>query len=53
MTGYSQSAVFLLTGNEAPKDARYSRPESIEMRPLVPKGIFQFDKLEVKLLVEV
>ena len=26
-------------GNEAPQDARYSRQESIEVRPLVPKGI--------------
>ena len=26
--------------NEAPQDARYSRQESIEVRPLVPKGIF-------------
>ena len=25
--------------NEAPQDARYSRQESIEVRPLVPKGI--------------
>ena len=32
-------AVFSLpTGNEAPQDARYSRQESIEVRPLVPKG---------------
>ena len=30
---------FLLTENEAPQDARYSRYESIEVRPLVPKGI--------------
>ena len=29
---------FLLTENEAPQDARYSRYESIEVRPLVPKG---------------
>ena len=26
--------------NEAPQDARYSRQESIEVRPLVPKGNF-------------
>ena len=30
---------FLLTENEAPQDARYSRQESIEVRPFVPKGI--------------
>ena len=29
----------MLTENEAPQDARYSRQESIEVRPLVPKGI--------------
>ena len=28
-----------LRSNEAPQDARYSRQESIEVRPLVPKGI--------------
>ena len=30
---------FLLTESEAPQDARYFRQESIEVRPLVPKGI--------------
>lgn len=30
--------------NEAPQDARYSRQESIEVRPLVPKGIFRYSK---------
>lgn len=33
--------------NEAPQDARYSRQESIEVRPLVPKGIFQLRKTEI------
>ena len=32
---------FLLTENEAPQDALLSI-ESIEVRPLVPKGIFRF-----------
>ena len=37
---YSRScSILLLTENEAPQDARYSRQESIEVRPLVPKGI--------------
>ena len=29
---------FLLTENEAPQDARYSRQERMKVRPLVPKG---------------
>ena len=36
---FSVGQFFLLTGNEAPQDARYFRQESIEVRPLVPKGI--------------
>ena len=31
-------AVFLLTENEVPQDARYFRQESIEVRPLAHKG---------------
>ena len=39
MTKHSRSCSFLLlTGNEAPQDALLSI-ESIEVRPLVPKGI--------------
>ena len=39
MTKHSRSSSFLLlTGNEAPQDALLST-ESIEVRPLVPKGI--------------
>ena len=39
MTQHSRSSSFLLlTGNEAPQDALLST-ESIEVRPLVPKGI--------------
>ena len=39
MTQHSRSGSFLLlTGNEAPQDALLSI-ESIEVRPLVPKGI--------------
>ena len=39
MTQHSRSSSFLLlTGNEAPQDALLSI-ESIEVRPLVPKGI--------------
>ena len=39
MTKHSRSCSFLLlTGNEAPQDALLST-ESIEVRPLVPKGI--------------
>ena len=37
---------FLLTENEAPQDARYSRQESIEVRPLVPKGILSVRQTE-------
>ena len=35
---FSVMQLFLLTENEAPQDARYSRQESIEVRSLVPKG---------------
>ena len=39
MTKHARSSSFLLlTGNEAPQDALLST-ESIEVRPLVPKGI--------------
>jgi len=39
VTQHSRSCSFLLlTGNEAPQDALLST-ESIEVRPLVPKGI--------------
>ena len=39
MTEHARSSSFLLlTGNEAPQDALLSI-ESIEVRPLVPKGI--------------
>jgi len=42
VTQHSRSGSFLLlTGNEAPQDALLST-ESIEVRPLVPKGIFRF-----------
>ena len=49
MTKHSRSgSLFLLTENEAPQDARYSRLESIEVRPLVPKGIFALGQLPDK-----
>ena len=41
VTQHSRSCSFLLlTESEAPQDARYFRQESIEVRPLVPKGFF-------------
>ena len=47
MTKHSQScSLFLLTENEAPQDARYSRQESIEVRPLVPKGFVPVQLLD-------
>ena len=41
---FSVMQFFLLTENEAPQDARYSRQVSIEVRPFVPKGICHFEK---------
>ena len=49
---HSRSDSFSLpTGNTVPQDARYSRWESVDVRPLVPKGIFQREKPEFLLLI--
>ena len=50
MTQHSRSVSFLLlTGTEAPQDARYSRQESIEVRPLVPKGILSIRQIGIEI----
>ena len=52
MTKHSRSGSFLLlTESEVPQDARYSRQESIEVRPFVPKGFLRFGRLENSLIV--
>ena len=38
-SNFTISQFFMLTENEAPQGARYSRQESIDVHPLVPKGI--------------
>ena len=51
MTQHSRSGSFLLlTGNEAPQDALLSI-ESIEVRPLVPKGILSVRQTGIYRLV--
>ena len=48
---FSSGSFLLLTGNEAPQDARYSRWESMNVRPFVPKGIFQFEERDFQFWV--
>jgi len=46
---FSVMQLFMLTENEAPQDARYSRQKSTEVRPLVTKWILSVRKTGIYL----
>ena len=50
---HSRSCSFFLRSNEARQDARYFRQKSIEVRPLVPKGILSVRQTGISYYISV